>query len=185
MVCLCGDNYLFQMSYFRLAVRSALFSRITVIASPLPVRCIFTSRFNQLQLLMKGKTMYPISLSSGHASLVCSSGDVVSVRRLAMKTVKSSYNAQVPGLAATASRDVTVYTYENSRYFMFLTIFGAFFFVFFANIGHLFITVPLSQLHQKKSDASSDSVIMQILMWLSQDHIKIRIGIACLSLGEH
>jgi len=81
-------------------------------------------------------------------------------------------------LSALIRKDITVFTYRNSRFFLLMTIFGGLQFVFWANLA-IFINSDPTVEHQQKQLQKTDN------SWMGSFYAENRSKIAatCLSLG--
>ena len=85
-------------------------------------------------------------------------------------------------LSAQITKDVTVFTYKNKRYFLLLTIFGSAQLLFWANIAVFIKYDPTIENSSKPRTTSQKSYRSSMGKFYAENRTKI--AVTCLSLGK-
>jgi len=114
---------------------------------------------------------------------------ISTLQKSLLAKVSRSYSRGMPrlpldaeNLSAMITKDVTVFTYRNNRYFLMLSIFGGMQFLFWANLAIFIKSDPTTQ-NSGKADAT---LRKNYSSWMSKFYAENRTKIAatCFALGE-
>jgi len=114
---------------------------------------------------------------------------ILTLRQNVSATVSRWFTREIPrlpldaeNLASMITKDMTVFTYKNNRFFLMMTIFGGMQFLFWANLAVFIESYPVSKNSRKPQMSQKSST-----SWMDTFYAENRTAIAtaCICLGQY